>query len=99
MALLAHLLGIFTGFVGPLIVWLVNKDTMPFADKEGKEALNFQITMAIAYIVGAILTLVVVGVFICAAVGICILIFGIMGSVAAKDGRSYRYPLTIRFIS
>jgi len=48
MAMLCHLLGILTAFLGPLIIWLVKKDQSPFVDDQGKEALNFQITLVIA---------------------------------------------------
>src|ERR1700761_2896163 len=48
MGMLCHLLGIPIGFLGPLIIWLVKKDTSPFVDDQGKEALNFQITRLIA---------------------------------------------------
>src|SRR5687767_6174019 len=47
MATLAHVLGIFTSFVGPLIIWMIKKDTSPFVDDQGKEALNFQLTLLI----------------------------------------------------
>src|SRR5690348_1357609 len=52
MALLCHLLPIFTGFLGPLIIWLVKKDSSPFVDDQGKEALNFQITAFFGYLIG-----------------------------------------------
>ena len=45
MALLCHLLAIFTGFLGPLILWLLKKDDDSFIDEHGKEALNFQIAL------------------------------------------------------
>ena len=48
--MLCHLLGLFTSFVGPLIIWLLKKAEDPFIDDQGKEALNFQITLAIAFI-------------------------------------------------
>jgi len=54
MAMLCHLLGLFTGFVGPLILWLLKKDEDPFIDRQGKEALNFQITVVIGWTVGAL---------------------------------------------
>jgi uncharacterized Tic20 family protein len=54
MGVLCHLLGLFTCFVGPLVIWLLKKDEMPFVDHHGKEALNFQITLAIVYVIGGI---------------------------------------------
>ena len=61
MAMLIHLSGIFTGFVGPLIIWLIKKDESPFVDRHGKTALNFFITLAIAAFVSVILIIVLIG--------------------------------------
>jgi uncharacterized Tic20 family protein len=98
MAMLAHLLSIFTGFLGPLIIWLVKKDTSPFVDDQGKEALNFQLTLLIAYFVGGITACLFIGFFIVLAAWVCGLIFAILGTLKAKDGIAYRYPMTIRMI-
>ena len=98
MALLAHLLGIFTGFVGPLVIWLVKKDQSPFVERHAREALNFQITAALAAIVGVILSLIIIGIFILMAVGIAVLVFCILATLAASKGNEYRYPLTLRLI-
>jgi len=99
MGMLTHLLGIFTGFAGPLIIWLVKKDEMPFVDKEGKEALNFQITLFIGYVISWFLCFIIIGIFTFAALMVLGLVFGIMGTMKANNGESYRYPLSIRFIS
>ncbi len=98
MALLAHLLGIFFSFVGPLVIWLIKKDESKFVDHHGKEALNFQLTMLIAYVVGVILSTIIIGLCVILAVWVIIIIFSIMAAVAANKGEYYRYPLTIRFI-
>ena len=50
MATLAHALGIFTGFVGAMIIYLVEKDE-GYVKDQAKEALNFQITIAICYVI------------------------------------------------
>ncbi len=97
-AMLCHLLGLFTCFIGPLIIWLIKKDEDPFIDNQGKEALNFQITIAIASIVSALLAAICVGVFLGIAVWILDLIFCIVASVKANSGEAYRYPVSIRFI-
>ncbi len=96
MAALAHALGIITGFVGALIIYLVAEDD--FSKSQAKEALNFQITITIAYIVGGILTFVLIGVLVMWAAGIVSLIFSIVGAIAANKGESYRYPFAIRLI-
>ena len=97
-AMLCHLLGLFTCFIGPLIIWLIKKDEDPFVDNQGKEALNFQITIAIASIVSALLAVICVGVFLGIAVWILDLIFCIIASIKASSGEAYRYPVSIRFI-
>lgn len=100
MALVAHLLGIFTGFIGALIIWLVNKDdsSKPFVIDQSKEALNFQITIAIAYIVSSILVVVLIGTLMLAAVWVANLVLCIMAAVKANNGEAYRYPFTLRLI-
>jgi uncharacterized Tic20 family protein len=97
-AMLCHLLGLFTCFIGPLIIWLIKKDEEPFIDDQGKEALNFQITVAIAGIVSAVLTVVCVGFFLGIAVSIADLVFCIIASIKANSGQAYRYPVSIRLI-
>ncbi|MEM8738350.1 MAG: DUF4870 domain-containing protein [Planctomycetota bacterium] len=104
MGMLAHLAAL-AGFlfptgnvVGPLVVWLVKKDTMPFVDEQGKESLNFQITVLIAYLCCVPLVLIIIGIFLMIGVGIAALIFTIIAAIKASSGESYRYPLTLRLI-
>lgn len=63
---LVHLAGIvgaiFSSLVGnilgALIAWLWKRNESPFLDQQGKEALNFQITLSIAsFLVGIIFSL------------------------------------------
>lgn len=102
MGMLAHLLGIL-GFLGPLIIWLIKKDESPFVDFHGKESLNFQITFIIAVLAASVLAAIpVVGCIACIifpALLIVDIVFCVMAAMAAKDGKLYRYPITIRFIS
>ena len=98
MATIAHVLGIFTSFLGPLIIWMVKKEQSPFVDDQGKEALNFQLTLLIGYVVAAVTTIVCIGPFIAMGLSVVAIIFGIMGAVATNKGEAYRYPLNIRFI-
>jgi len=100
MAMLAHLLGIVSGFLGPLIIWLIKKDDDAFIDDQGKEALNFQITLIIAYLAMFVLSCITLGfaaplIFILFIVDI---VFCIIAGMKANDGVAYRYPLTIRLI-
>jgi hypothetical protein len=107
---LSALTGLLTGgigyIVGPLIIWQVKKDTMPFAASEAKEALNFNISWLLwALILGAVtfvLMLFFIGVLllpVLAGLGIAWVVFSIIAGLKANEGKPYRYPLTIRFIS
>lgn len=98
MALLAHLLGIFTYFIGPLVIWLVKKDQSAFVERHAREALNFQITAAIAAVVSGILIIVIIGIFLLFAVGIAVLVFSIIATIAASKGNEYRYPFALRLV-
>lgn len=85
--------------IAPLVIWLVKKDTMPFVDDQAKEALNFQITLSIAAVIGVVLTFVCVGWFVLAAIWIAGLVFGIIAAVKSNEGVKYRYPATLRLIN
>jgi uncharacterized Tic20 family protein len=98
MAMLCHLLAIFTGFIGPLIIWLVKKDDHPFIDEQGKESLNFQITVLLAMIASFLLTFVCVGAFLMPAVGIVDLVFCIIATIKVNGGEHYRYPICLRLV-
>ena len=93
----AHLGGILS-FLPSLIIWLVFKDRGAFTNTEAKEALNFQITIAIAYVVGSILSIIIIGGFIVLAAAVVSVIFSILGFLKAKDGVPYKYPFAIRLI-
>lgn len=98
MGMLCHLLGIFTSFIGPLVIWLIKKDESAFVNDQGKEALNFQISIILYYIISFILVFVVIGIFMIWAVGIFSLVMCIIAAVKANGGEMYRYPLCIRLI-
>ncbi len=98
MAMLAHLLGIVLGFLGPLIIWLIKKDEEPFVDDQGKEALNFQITVLIGILVSGVLMFVCVGFFTALAIAIANIVLCIMAGLKANEGEAYRYPFALRLI-
>jgi uncharacterized Tic20 family protein len=99
-AVLAHLLGILISFLGPLVVWLVKRESSEFVDDQGKEALNFQITVILAQIVAGILVPVLaIGCVLLPVVLVANIIFCIVAAVAASQGRRYRYPVALRLIS
>jgi len=100
MALAAHLLGIFTWFIGALVIWLVNKDdaSKAFVTDQAKEALNFQITITIAMLICIVLTIVIIGGLLAPIVGLLNVIFCIIAAVKANNGEAYRYPFALRLI-
>ena len=96
---LVGLLGNGVGFLlGPLILWVVKKDEHPFIDEQGKEAVNFQITMFLAMIVSAILIFFIIGIFLLFIFGIMMVVVPIIAAIKARDGVHFRYPMTIRLI-
>ncbi|MBI9075259.1 MAG: DUF4870 domain-containing protein [Desulfatibacillum sp.] len=82
----------------PLIVWILKKDDHPFIDQEGKEALNFQISVTIYAWITAALCFVLIGFVIIPVLGIFVIVVCILATVKAVDGKGYHYPLTIRLI-
>ncbi len=97
MGLLCHLLGIF-GFLGPLIIWLVKKDESRYVDIQGKEALNFQLSYLIYFVVAYLSVFAVVGCVLFPIVWVLWLVVLIIATIRANNGIIYRYPLAIRFI-
>lgn len=84
--------------IGPLIFWLLKRDQHPFVNEQGKESLNFQISVLIYALLAGLLCIVFIGLLLLPLIGIGSLVFIIIASVRANAGESYRYPLTIRFI-
>jgi uncharacterized Tic20 family protein len=107
--MMAHLSGILaaivTGFLGgwagPLIVWLVKKDQSEFVADQGKEALNFQLTLMIGYVLAYGITIISCGMlfFVLFVPMILQIVFCIIACTKANTGERYRYPINIRFIS
>lgn len=91
-------------FIGPLVIWLMKKDTMPFVADQAKEALNFAITVSLACLALLVLTLMTlgVGVFLAvplmAIIGITALVLVIMAAIKANEGVAYRYPFALRLV-
>ncbi|WP_369374946.1 DUF4870 domain-containing protein [Promicromonospora sp. Populi] len=98
-AVLAQVGPFILGFIAPLVIWLIFKDRSRFVDQEGKESLNFQITVVLGLIAAAIITGITFGFggFVYLAF-IAAIVFMIMAAVANSKGAPYRYPVTIRFI-
>lgn len=98
MAMLCHLLAIFTGWIAPLIIWLIKKDQSPFVNQQGKEALNFELTLIIGFLVGGLTSCIGIGIFIILATWVVNIVFGIISTITVNKGLPYRYPVCIRFI-
>ena len=105
MGMLCHLLALcglaipFGNILGPLVLWLVKKEGMPFVDDQGKESLNFQISIAIYGVGAAVLSIIGIGIPLAIALGVFWLVMVIIATVAANKGERYRYPLTIRLLT
>lgn len=82
----------------PLILWLVWRDKDPYIDKMGCEAVNFQLSMLIYYIISFVLMFILIGFVLIFATMIFHLVFIIIGAVQTSNGNDYRYPMIIRFI-
>ncbi len=114
--MLAHLAALavlvlpsFGNIIGPLIVWLVKKDQSAWVDKQGKESLNFQISMSIYFIAASVITtllavtligipLALVIIIMLIPLGIYWLVVVIMAAVRVSEGEDFLYPLCIRFL-
>ena len=97
-AMLMHLLGGFFSFIAPLIIWLLKRNESWFVDEQGKEALNFQISVLIYSIGLFILSLLLIGFLIAPIFFIVYYVFVILASVRSYQGENFHYPLIIRFI-
>jgi hypothetical protein len=92
-------------FIGPLVIWLMKKDTMPFVNDQAKEALNFAITLSIIGFALLMITIMSLGIGVILTVpmllfvGLGALILVIIAAVKANEGVAYRYPLTIRLVN
>ncbi|MEA3143879.1 MAG: uncharacterized protein QOG31_1203 [Thermoplasmata archaeon] len=98
---LSALSGLVTGLgwiLGPLILWLVKKDASPFVDRQGREAVNWQLTMLIGYVIGFILLLVLVGFLVLLALFVLNLVFSILAGLRAQRGEPAGYPFAIKFL-
>ena len=96
----------FGNIIGPLLIWQIKKNEFPSVEEHGKAALNFQITVMIAVIVGIIasvlLSFVCVGFLlipVVVAAGLCGLIFAIIAGIKANNGEPYRYPWSLKLVS
>lgn len=109
-AMFGHL-SAFTAFItgigcilGPLVIWLIKRDTMAFAGEQAKEALNYNITVALAFVGLWVLTIITfgIGIFLTFPIGFLLfiawIVFTIIAAIKANEGVDYRYPFTLRLV-
>jgi uncharacterized Tic20 family protein len=94
---LGNILGIF-GFIPSLIVFLVFKERSDRVDRNMKSALNFQLTLVLADVIGFITIVAGIGILLMLAAWVLRLIFSILAFVKTSEGSDYAYPLAISFI-
>ncbi len=97
-AVIAHLSGLFT-ILGPILVYFLKRDESVYIEDQAAEALNFHITMSIAAVVFAILSVVVIGIPFLLATIVMAFVMPIRAAFAANRGERYRYPFTLRLVS
>lgn len=105
-AMVAHLSGLalYTGIpfgnvLGPLVVWLLKKDDSSFVADQAKEALNFQLSLTLYTVIAFVLLFFLVGLLAFPMLLVAHIVFSIVAAVQASEGKVYRYPLTIRFVT
>ena len=92
------ILPVLGGVIAPLVVWQIKKDTFGFVDEQGKEAVNFQITVAFCALLAGLLCFICAGIVLLPIVYLLDVVFLVIAAVKASDGLHYHYPLVIRFI-
>ena len=96
-ATLAHILGIVSGPIGALVIMLLKKEDA-WVEKEAREAINFQITVLLVWLCGAILMLILVGILVIIAVAVLNVVFCVIAAAHVNEGNPYRYPISLRLI-
>lgn len=99
IAVLTHIGGIFFSFVPALIVWLLKKDDSAYLGAQAREALNFQITMIIAYMAAGVLAWVLIGFLLYPILWLVNLVLCIMAAINVSKGEDYQYPFALRLIN
>lgn len=99
---LAALAGYFVpvaSIIAPLVVWLLKRADGAFVDDQGKESLNFQISLLIYFFISILLIPVLgLGIFLLGALVIFDFVCIIIAATKSSEGIAFRYPACIRFI-
>ena len=99
IATVTHLGGTVFSFIPGLVVWLIKKEESTYITDQAKEALNFQITVLLGYLIASVLAWVLIGFLLYPIIWVINIIFCIIAAVAASKGELYRYPLCLRLIN
>lgn len=87
------------GWILPLVLWLVRRENSAFIDENGKIVLNWILSCLVYGILAGILTLLLIGIPLLVALGVCSIVFIVLGAIRANEGIAWAYPLSIRFLS
>lgn len=98
IAVLTHLAGIFFSIIPALVVWLLKKDDSIFIGAQSCEALNFQITILIAYMIAGVLAWILIGFLLFPIIWLANLVLCLIAAIKASKGENYQYPFTLRLI-
>lgn len=99
IATFTHLGGVLFSFVPALIVWLLKKDHNEYLTEQAKEALNFQITVLLAQFVAGILIVILLGFLLLVIIWLINIVLCIIAAISTSNGKTYRYPFTLRLIN
>ena len=104
-AMLCHL-SVFSGFIipfgniiGPLVIWQMKKHEFTLVNDQGREVLNFQISMLIYIAIAAVLCIFIIGIPILIGLLIFNLIITVIGALKANEGIRYRYPMCLQILN
>jgi len=84
--------------VGPLVVWQLKRESDPYVDEQGREALNFQLTLSLALMICGVLAWLLIGFPLMLLVSVIGLVLTVIAGIKANEGRPWRYPFCLRFL-
>ena len=99
IATITHIGGTVFSFVPALIVWILKKDENQYIEDQAKEALNFQITMVLAYMLAGVLSWILIGLIFFPVIWVLNIVFCIIAAISTSRGETYRYPFCLRLIN
>ena len=99
IATITHIGGTVFSFVPALIVWILKKDENQYVEDQAKEALNFQITMVLAYMLAGVLSWILIGLIFFPIIWVLNIVFCIIAAISTSKGETYRYPFALRLIN